>query len=593
MAAKDDSIDSLVAEAQKYIIGVSSTQEDFVRPRYKSESTQASMPKAIMARVASNIQSEQDKAIEPPKLSAKAEEPAVSDEYDIPSKASAIREPTESDLGNIAEAQEQLQSVADEESTPAYKIPSDEEIDASKNDDFEDGFEDSLEAGLNEIKNLEEGIINLDAVDKDKNKKEPKLPSKSKLQKLHVVVKNGARPEDANNTDVGHYDSALGAIDTAFKLANSEALSKTANQLVQSMNESERSNVDGNSYVIEGGIKPKPLNSSLSEKETMAADETEAAEKEDPRITQIVDNSPVVNMLNVGADAMQNAFDAFFYYPAIKGGEDTQVGSYDQSGSFQADAALQELDPSSPLLKLVAKMAGQTDGDNGIMRYFKNIMMPSVVGTRIQSITIPQMTISTSAVDFLGKSISKQDMPELNQKGQFSIRTDQNLYLIDAFNYMAGQNILVTGFLDNEKSLHDRIKATSQIPKVWSRMKAFTGGYRLSDPGLCLIIKLRNLGQKNINNYKDKFKDYVDYDEMKKQFVPDDMMPYYVFENIKILGTDDAINFSSGSASMGQAMNISFIFRRLIRVLIFDESDTERPIMSLNTLRNSSDIWWY
>lgn len=123
-------------------------------------------------------------------------------------------------------------------------------------------------------------------------------------------------------------------------------------------------------------------------------------------------------------------------------------------------------------------------------------------------------------------------------------------------------------------------------------MKAFTGGYRLSDPGLCLIVKLRNLGQKNIDNYRNKFKDYVDYDEMKKQFVPDDMMPYYVFENIKILGTDDSINFNSGSPSMGQAMNISFIFRRLIRVLIYDENEIEKPIMSLNTLRNSGDIWW-
>lgn len=593
MASSNDSLESLIEEAQKYIIGISSTQEDFVRPKHNPVSKQASTPKAITKKVVAKIQSEQTKAVDPSALSAKVKAPEKTGKYDMPPKAAAILEiPTGSELDKITDAQEQIETASGKKpTTGTYQIPSAEEVTAGKSEDFVDGFENSLTSGLADMKNLAEGILDLDNEDAENNKL--KLPSKSDLQRLHTVLKDGSKPEDANRTDVGHYDAELGAAQAAFQLSGSASIAKTANQLIESMNIADRQADIQNGYYIEGGLEPKSLNEKKPENEPAPADEKDADEKENPRITQIVDNSPVVNMLNVGADAMQNAFDAFFYYPAVKDGEDTQVGSYDKSGSFQSDAAIQELDPSSPLLKLVAKMAGQPDDDqDGLIRHFKNIMMPSVVGTRIQSINIPQMTINTSTVDFLGKTIAKQDTPELNQKGQFSIRTDQNLYLIDAFNYMAGQSVLVTSFLDDKKSLHDRIKATSQIPKVWSRMKAFTGGYRLSDPGLCLIVKLRNLGQKNIDNYRNKFKDYVDYDEMKKQFVPDDMMPYYVFENIKILGTDDSINFNSGSPSMGQAMNISFIFRRLIRVLIYDENETEKPIMSLNTLRNSNDIWW-
>ena len=592
MASSSDSLDSLLEEAQKYIIGISSTQEDFVRPKHSPVSKQAATPKAITKKVVSKIQSEQAKAVDSSALSAKVKAPEKTGEYDMPPKAAAILEiPTGSELDKITDAQEQIEIFSSKKPTAGtYQIPSAEEVTAGKSEDFVDSFENSLASGLADMKNLAEGVLDLD--NEDAERQELKPPSKSDLQRLHTVPKDGAKPEDANRTDVGHYDAELGAAQAAFQLSSSTSIAKTANQLIESMNIADRQADVQNGYYIEGGLEPKSVNEKKPENEPAPADEKDAEEKENPRITQIVDNSPVVNMLNVGADAMQNAFDAFFYYPAVKDGEDTQVGSYDKNGKFQADAAIQELDPSSPLLKLVAKMAGQPDGEEGIIRYFKNIMMPSVVGTRIQSITIPQMTINTSTVDFLGKTIAKQDTPELNQKGQFSIRTDQNLYLIDAFNYMAGQSVLVTSFLDDKKSLHDRIKATSQIPKVWSRMKAFTGGYRLSDPGLCLIVKLRNLGQKNIDNYRNKFKDYVDYDEMKKQFVPDDMMPYYVFENIKILGTDDSINFNSGSPSMGQAMNISFIFRRLIRVLIYDENETEKPIMSLNTLRNSGDIWW-
>lgn len=593
MASNNDSLDSLLEEAQKYIIGVSSTQEDFVRPKYEPKSTQASMPKAVTKQTVAKIQSDQSKGIDQSALSAKVKSPPEYGVYDMPSKAAAILEiPTNNAFDELNDAREQHQIILDKKPTTGiYKLPSSEEVVTNKSEDFVDDFEPSLASGLADMKDFANGIFDIE--DEDSKKSQFTLPTKSKLQSLHTVVKDNAKPSDANSTNVGHYDPELGAFGTAAKLESSIPLAKTAYQLTEAMNTADRSAGIQNGYVIEGGLEPKSLNEKKPENEPAPADEKDAEEKEDPRITKIVDNSPVVNMLNVGADAMQNAFDAFFYYPATKDGEDTQVGSYDKEKTFEADAAIKELDPSSPLMKLVAKMAGQPDGEEGIIRYFKNIMMPSVVGTRIQSITIPQMTVSTSTVDFLGKTIAKQDVPELNQKVQFSIRTDQNLYLIDAFNYMAGQSVLVTSFLDDKKSLYERIKATSQIPKVWSKMKAFTGGYRLSDPGLCLIVKLRNLGQKNINNYRNKFKDYVDYDEMKKQFVPDEMMPYYVFENIKILGTDDSINFNSGSPSMGQAMNISFIYRRLIRVLISDESETEQPIMSLNTLRNSSNIWWH
>lgn len=604
-----DSIDSLIEEAQKYIIGITSSQEDFITPKYTPYYPEINTIPSSASNYVTNISSKKEHTktidvsvfskeadaldIENIRSNIKLTKPNDKPYPDPPKQALFLKVPNTFDRSEIDEV---LNKESKQTDVPARKIDN-----ISNN---------RLDNDTNTVKSSAEL---LDSLYNDNDEKVQDTVPEKKLKDLRILPKDKFEVKTTQgyydeNNNAGHVRDDLSAslslgLQQSQELSNKNIQARMTSSDEDDPNKS-ASNENKNSIwsIIENGeIKSSYQKDITFDKQSLkniaSPDDNDATMTLQtngngiriPRYKTIVQNNPISGLLSTGADAMQNAFDVFFYYPTA-GNESTQIGSFKDRSYAEDESLSNTLDPNSPLLKLVAKITGLSDDgedSESIIRYFKNLMMPSVFGARVQSITIPQVNISTNSVNFLNKSISKQGSPNLEQKLSFSIRTDQNLYIIDSFNYMAGQSALLSGFLD-EKNLHEKVKALRSIPNVWSKMRPLQGGYRLSDPGLCLIVKLRNLGQKNIDNIismTNSQKTISDYT------IADNLMPYYVFENIKILGSDDAINFSNGSPSMGQTMNIQFIYRRLVKVIITEDQE-EIDSMSINKIRNSSTVWY-
>jgi hypothetical protein len=209
----------------------------------------------------------------------------------------------------------------------------------------------------------------------------------------------------------------------------------------------------------------------------------------------------------------------------------------------------------------------------------KILLSQACLITRFASIDIPTPVKNTFVTSYQMRSIERvASNVNYSRKSQFTIDADENLFVLDLMQNLSGHMGKLEPF-DISDSAVNTLKSTASQAGVqlmnnnigflreMSKMSPWEGRegqnrrwQGLSDQesipgqGLCIIVRERFLS------------DYLYKNGIVA--VNTDREPYWIFENIRILGTSDSIRFNRDDASK-HTFTVGFIFRRCYRL---DES---------------------
>src|SRR5574344_1921300 len=187
-------------------------------------------------------------------------------------------------------------------------------------------------------------------------------------------------------------------------------------------------------------------------------------------ISPITEKDPVVYynskdigiMMDSGPDSAANAFDIYFL--------------------LQQTYTLE----TSPLQLLLAGILGNKNNYYDVYKYFSNFADPRVFGVRVQNINIPQIKSNTSAIKFLSRQIIKQKTkPDFSHKSTFTLRMDENLFLLDLINAMSGHRQLLSDLDDINSTSNVNLKSliinNHDVSVIWGKFTSQETEYGLSD----------------------------------------------------------------------------------------------------------------
>jgi len=277
------------------------------------------------------------------------------------------------------------------------------------------------------------------------------------------------------------------------------------------------------------------------------------------------DISPFRMIHAMGPDFMKNKFEAILVW----GHGDKEKHLSDFTGTLNptsigfAGAQPPPPDPNNP-----PPRNPEASGVN-MHPYEKSILSREGFAVRFGEIQIPSISNEEFVWPILETQINKiRSSKVINRQASFTFRLDQNLIWLDKINELAShKNTIDTGII-NKKSISmgsDRppenyLKGRSTTygdPREWRkviRVLAQSWPQKLernlrdpSDRGLCLVINMRHLSN------------WIHTSSQQKD------LPFFVFEDIRILGTSDAINYERESGDI-QNITINFIFKRCYQI---------------------------
>jgi hypothetical protein len=199
--------------------------------------------------------------------------------------------------------------------------------------------------------------------------------------------------------------------------------------------------------------------------------------------------------------------------------------------------------------------------------YEKYILSKRGFAVRVGQITIPHIINEDFTMPFLETEIKKvKSTKTMNNQASFTLRLDQNLIWLDTINSVAGHANVLDEHLLNSTITHPLLQSINSEPNIngdfgdprrWRAvLKTLSKswppgskgiGMRLKDSELCLVVKMTHL-----SNWVDKEIQQIN-------------LPYFIFENVRILGTSDKITYTR-EGSDTQSITINFIFKRCYEV---------------------------
>jgi len=239
----------------------------------------------------------------------------------------------------------------------------------------------------------------------------------------------------------------------------------------------------------------------------------------------------------IGPDFMQHKFDAFFVWDFEGGNPFDFNGMLDNMGN----------------------------DDSWLTDYEKYILSRNGFAVRFGTITIPPVTNEEFKVPFLQTEILKvKSTKKMENKATFSLRLDQHLFWLDKINELANRKNGIDETFPLHQKSHPYFKGKEKtssnanadklyswrvilktLAKSWPKEGA--GSYPLKSAKLSLIVKMIHLSNWVNPNYQHP------------------ALPYFVFDDIRILGTTDAIQYDRKSADL-QSINVNFIFKRQYQI---------------------------
>jgi hypothetical protein len=244
--------------------------------------------------------------------------------------------------------------------------------------------------------------------------------------------------------------------------------------------------------------------------------------------------SPIQLLARSAPDFMSNKFDVYFLWNP----EETKCESFEKLDS-----------------ELIYPWATDLE---------KSILNHKGFAVRTGTIKFPNPINNDYTVPFLETQINKiRSTKSMDMQASFSFRMDQDLHWLEEFNILSGRLGQLDASTIDPAGKNKFLKAEAEfsptngpwgnwqelfkcISKTWPRKDN-----RIKRTGLCLIIKMVHL-----HNFI-------------HTGIQQEILPYFVFENIKILGTGDKIEYNRDTADP-LTMNINFIFRRAYQIYASD-----------------------
>lgn len=224
---------------------------------------------------------------------------------------------------------------------------------------------------------------------------------------------------------------------------------------------------------------------------------------------------------------------------------------------------------------------------NYLTAYEKDVLSKHAFAVRFGKISIPLYKNKDFTLKFEQTEIKKiSSSKEYKRKAKFSMRLDNSLVFVDQIQALAGRNLTVDyNFMNNslDEYFTNDIETTSPWKKSFIQAcdmglsrdwkdairviaRSFPPSSNIKEHRLCLVIKHRPLH-------------YIDSNRFR-------YFTYFVFENVRILGTSDDIKFDREAGDI-QDMNIDFTFKKMYTIEATNfgpngvSPKVEAPIMNL------------
>lgn len=199
--------------------------------------------------------------------------------------------------------------------------------------------------------------------------------------------------------------------------------------------------------------------------------------------------------------------------------------------------------------------SGTTDfsDEKGLTAFQKHILSKDGFGVRFGTLSIPQVSKEEFKVLWLENAILKpKSTINVEKKASFSLRLDQNLFWLDFVDKLSGHNntLNMMSFEINPAENLELNPFSTKRQSVWTDTincisNSFLTNYSKK---LCLVVEMIHLS--NVRTVSQV-----------------DILPYFVFEDIKITGTSASINYNREGGSP-QDITISFIYKNLVETYI-------------------------
>jgi hypothetical protein len=238
-----------------------------------------------------------------------------------------------------------------------------------------------------------------------------------------------------------------------------------------------------------------------------------------------------INLMNaIGPDFMKHKFDAYLVF-------------YKKDGTIQ--------------------MLNSEEEEKWLTPFQKFIFSHKGFAVRFGNINIPKVSKTDFNVSWLQTQIKKsRTIIETENKATFTFRLDQNLFWLDMMDKIAGHNNTIDHlqykkikenndetytniyFRDEEDYDNDWKGVIKSISQIFNSAYMDKG---TDERKLCLVIKMAHLS------------------DVIHPSTQTSVLPYFLFEDIKILGTSSNISYERESNSI-QDISINFIFKFLYEV---------------------------
>jgi hypothetical protein len=224
--------------------------------------------------------------------------------------------------------------------------------------------------------------------------------------------------------------------------------------------------------------------------------------------------SPFQMIQSIGPDFMTNMFDAYFMW-------DIWEDDNDDTGKYIP---------------------------NSMTGYEKYILSKHGFAVRLNRITIPHIVNETFEIQNGEETITKiKPHKENNCQSTIEIRIDTDLVWVDEIQLLAGRKNTIDQQLLMHKDEHsphfrDAGKEWRNLFKVVAASYPKMKSRNITNSGFCLVVKMVHLG--NFTYHPGQHK----------------VLPFFIFEDIKILGANNAISYNR-SGGQPQALNVDFIFK--------------------------------
>jgi type IV secretory pathway TrbF-like protein len=244
-------------------------------------------------------------------------------------------------------------------------------------------------------------------------------------------------------------------------------------------------------------------------------------------------NHPISMLNAIGPDFMKHKFDAYFIFQD----EENNLVSID----FDKEKWM------TPFQKFIYNHKG--------------------FAVRFGTINIPAISKDSFNINWLETQINKpRTTINIENKATFTLRLDQNLFWLDFLDKIAGHNNTVDqlaflkqkGSSDAQYSNYFYKEVSEESNHSWKEVINYISQSYFSkiNKKLCLVVKMAHLSNFIYTGTQLR------------------LLPYFVFEDIRILGTSTSLSYERESNNI-QDLSINFIFKSLREVYWRESGETK------------------